>query len=65
MPIIQSEKRTKPQKIKFIIDANLLDEIKGYCAWAKVENEGAFFIQAAEFVLRKDKEWKMYKRKKG
>lgn len=62
MPIIKSSNTKKSQKIKLIIDHELLDEIRKYCSWAKVENENVFFIQAAEFVLKKDSDWKKYKK---
>lgn len=62
MPIIKSINTKKSQKIKLIISQELLDEIRKYCSWAKVENENTFFIQAAEFILKKDSDWKKYKK---
>lgn len=65
MPIVQPKKDKKPKKAKFLIDPKLADEIDAYCDWAKADHE-AFFTQAAELVLKKDKDWKQYKKgKKG
>ena len=62
MPIIKSNKDLKTEKIKLIINAELLQEINQYCTWAKVEDITTFFEQAAEFVLSKDSEWKKHKK---
>ncbi|EKD45253.1 MAG: hypothetical protein ACD_69C00365G0002 [uncultured bacterium] len=62
MPIIKSVKAKKLEKIKFEIDFNLYSEIKEYCKWASVDSDdiGMFFEQAAEFILKKDADWKKY-----
>jgi hypothetical protein len=64
MPIIQSDKSKEIEKIKFYVSSSLLSEIKEYCTWASIEDVGTFFEQAAEFVLKKDMEWKKYKKSK-
>ena len=63
MPIIKSDKSKKTEKVKFIVDSSLLSEINDYCKWAKVDDIGVFFAQAAEFVLKKDKDWKKHNKK--
>ena len=63
MPIIQPKKSKKPEKIKFILDPKLSDELKEYCSWAKADYE-TFFNQAAGVVLKKDMDWKKYKKSK-
>lgn len=65
MPIIKSDKSKEIEKVKFLINSELLTEIKDYCAWAAVEDIGIFFEQAAEFILIKDKEWKNCKKDKS
>ena len=44
--------------------ANLLKEIKEYCEWASVSID-SFFEQSAEFILKKDTEWKKFKKNKS
>lgn len=62
MPIVKAEKTKKLVKVdKFSIDSSLLEEVKEYCKWASVDI-GIFFEQAAEFILKKDLEWKKYKK---
>ncbi len=63
MPIIKPGK-TKPEKVKFLMDSRIVSEVKDYCSWAKVDYPDLFFAQAAEFVLKKDVEWKKYKKNK-
>ena len=65
MPIIKLNKSDKPEKIKFYIEAKLLAEINEYCSWIKLEDKGIFFTQAAEFLLKKDKDWKLHQKKKN
>lgn len=64
MPIIQAGKNKDLVKInKFFITSSLLKEIKEYCEWASVDID-SFFEQSAEFILKKDAEWKKYKKNK-
>ena len=65
MPIIQSGKTKEFVKVnKFLINSNLLKEIKEYCEWASVSID-SFFEQSAEFILKKDTEWKKFKKNKS
>ncbi len=56
MALIQSKKPIEKIKINFNLSADLKGEIEKYCDWAKVSTE-EFFSQAAEFVLKKDRDW--------
>jgi len=66
MPIIKQDKSEKPIKVKLSINPNILNEIKEYCKWANIKDGDieTFFDQAADFVLKKDIEWKKYKKSK-
>ncbi len=66
MPLIKSDKSNEPKKVKFLINATLLNEIKEYCKWASIDENsiGVFFEQAAILILKKDAEWKKYKKVK-
>lgn len=65
MPIIKSDVSKELEKVKFLIAVSLHKEIKEYCKWATVKDIGIFFEQAAEFILKKDTEWKKYKKTKS
>ena len=65
MPIIKQDKSEKDIKIKFSVKPSLLNEIKEYCKWVSVNDIGIFFEQEAEFILKKDQEWKKYKKDKS
>ena len=63
MPIINKPSGISKAKIKFEISNKLKEEIDEYCAWADFEkNHEHFFVEAAEYLLSKDKEWQ-HKRK--
>jgi hypothetical protein len=64
MPIIKSDKSKETEKVKFLINSSVLSEIKEYCTWTSIEDLGVFFEQAAEFILKKDMEWKKHKKSK-
>ncbi len=64
MPIIKSDKSKEMEKVKFLINSALFAEVKEYCSWASVEDIGIFFEQAADFILKKDKEWRKYNKDK-
>jgi len=66
MPIIKHDKSEKDVKVKFSVNPSLLSEIKEYCKWANIKDGDieTFFEQAADFVLKKDTEWKKYKKSK-
>jgi len=58
MPIIKAGKIKDIKKIKILIDNILLENIDSYMKWAGTDDYSSFFSQAAEFVLKKDKEWR-------
>lgn len=60
MPIINSRKTKEVENMKFKINSCLVKEINEYCKWASVGDIGLFFEQAAEFILKKDTEWKKH-----
>lgn len=57
MPIIKVKKNSDKEQMRISIDTTLSEEINAYCLWAGVVKKDDFFAQAAEFVLKKDREW--------
>jgi hypothetical protein len=57
MSVIKPATTSAKEKVKIVISADVLKDVKEYCEWAKV-NESEFFEQAAKFVFNKDKDWK-------
>ena len=57
MPIIKVKKNSDKEQLRISIDKTLSEEIGNYCLWAGVVKKDDFFAQAAEFVLKKDREW--------
>ena len=43
----------------------LLDNIRQYCDWLKIKKIDDFFEQAAEHILKKDKDWIKYVKEKN
>jgi len=40
------------------MNESLLNEIKAYCEWANIHKPTDFFIQAIDYILKNDKEWR-------
>lgn len=64
MPIVLAKPEIKLEKIRLKIPADLLAEIKEYCETFSIQNLEDFFLQAAQHVLKTDRDWAKINRKK-
>ncbi len=64
MPLLKKPRDLQQEQVRIRVKAQLLDEIKEYCDWVGF-NVNAFFEEAAEYILKKDKEWNLYKKQQG
>jgi hypothetical protein len=65
MALISKPSETKLNDVKIKLTTSLLNEIEQYCEWAGFTDDvNHFFVNAATFVLTKDKEWKAFKKTK-
>ncbi len=62
MAIINGTRSTKKEKIKLEINAEILEKITQYCAWADIDDVSYFFEEAACFVFSKDKDFKSHQK---
>lgn len=62
MPIINSTRVQKKEKIKAEISSETFEMISEYCAWANIDDIGFFIEEAASFVFAKDRDWKQHKK---
>ncbi len=62
MPIIKVKQKEEKEQIRINIECKLLDSIKKYCDWLKIKKIDDFFEQAAEHILKKDKDWIKYEK---
>jgi hypothetical protein len=62
MAIINGTRAVKKSNINLEINAEVLEQIKTYCAWANISDVSFFFEEAATFVFAKDKEWKAHRK---
>ena len=60
MALLQPTKQIQKQQLRIYTDKALIEEINQYCQWANLKKVDDFFEQAAEYILRKDKDWKSY-----
>jgi hypothetical protein len=60
MPVINSTRVQKKEKIKAEISSETFDMISKYCAWANIDDIGFFIEEAASFVFVKDRDWKQH-----
>lgn len=44
-------------KIKIELEKGVVQNINAYCEWAGLESMDLFLQEAAQYVLKKDKEW--------
>lgn len=64
MLLIKKTSKKESEKLKLTIDAELLARVQKYCDLGEIEIND-FFVQAAEYILRKDKEFRKYEEGKG
>ena len=62
MAIINGNRFTKKEKIKAIVNTEILAKMEEYCEWAQIEDLGYFIEEAAHFVMTKDRDWKDHQR---
>lgn len=62
MAIINGERAQKKNTVTLEINADVLEQIKAYCAWANISDISWFVEEAACYVFAKDKEWKANKK---
>lgn len=62
MPIIKPIKKLHNETLRLQCPTDLFSEIQNYCAAFHIEKPEAFFLQAAQYILEKDKDWKQLKK---
>lgn len=65
MPIIKVKQKAEKEQTRISIEGELLDNIRLYCDWLKIKKIDDFFEQAAEHILKKDKDWLNYLKEKN
>ena len=58
MALLDPKKRSKRVPISLRFEERLIDEISAYCKWLGIARMQDFFEQAAEYILKNDKDWK-------
>ena len=57
MPIIMPNQAKTYEKIRIQVPSDLLEEVKNYCKEFSISEMGEFFVEAAKYVLKKDRDW--------
>ena len=65
MPLLKPDKKTVKKYIRISIQESLLEETRAYCQWANIQKLDDFFALAAQFIFKKDKDWKNYRTDKS
>ena len=65
MPIIKAKQKAEKEQTRISIERELLENIRQYCDWLKIKKIDDFFEQAAEHILKKDKDWIKYVKDKN
>lgn len=58
MALLDPKKRSKRVAISLRLEENLINEISAYCSWLGIARLQEFFEQAADYILKNDKDWK-------
>lgn len=61
MALLDPKKRSKRVPVSLRFEEQLMDEIGAYCKWLGIARLQDFFEQAAEYILKNDKDWKQEK----
>ena len=61
MPLIAKTPKQDLVLIKAKVPASLKEEIQAYCQWADIGDMSYFLSEAAQYVLKKDKDWRAAK----
>jgi len=64
MPLIKSNNKSAKKYIRLSLSDSVLEEAKNYCQWANIGKLDDFFELTAQFIFKKDPEWKRFKKSK-
>jgi hypothetical protein len=62
MAIIKNKNIQSKKPITAKIDGTVLRKIEQYCEWSGIYDLGYFIEKAAEYVFKKDIDWKQFKK---
>ena len=62
MPLISAPENEQKELLGIEIPLTTLGQVYEYCKWAKIEDLGYFFSEAALIVLKRDRAWVKYER---
>lgn len=57
MPLLKPSNKTTKEQIRINIEKELIEHMEAYCQWAGIKKIDEFIEQAAQFILKKDKDW--------
>lgn len=58
MALLTPSAKAEKIQIRINVDANTVERAKTYCNFVGIKKIDEFFEKAAEFVMKKDKDWK-------
>ena len=58
MALLEASSKSDKTQIRINVDSNTVDRAKAYCDFAGIKKIDEFFEKAAEFVMKKDRDWK-------
>lgn len=64
MAIIKNKNNQQKKLIKAKIEETTLKQIEQYCEWSGIFDLGYFIEEVADYVFRKDIEWRHFKKEK-
>lgn len=60
MALLQSSEKIEKASLRISVEKSILDRAKQYCEFAGIKKLDEFFEKAAEFVMKKDSDWRKH-----
>jgi len=58
MALLKPARKTTKKQFRISLQESVLEEARNYCRWANIQKIDDFFELAAQYIFKKDKDWK-------
>lgn len=59
--LLKPTKKAAKKYVRISLQESVLEEMRNYCQWANIQKLDDFVELAAQFIFKKDKDWKNHK----
>ena len=58
MALLKPINKTTKKYVRISLQGSILEEVRNYCQWANIQKLDDFFELAAQYIFKKDRDWK-------